>query len=173
MLLQIATAILLCASFLPSQVNGLFTVNATCLSGYDWLYSSIGQSPCDVAAELAGVCSDGEFNLNPLKPGYVYLGPIVANADICRCSSVYYSLLSACAYCQDRNYLKWSAFTTNCSTVYLTVYDQQIPPGVKVPAYAYQNVSISDTFDVTLAQSVKGVESSGLPLTTTTTALTS
>ncbi len=47
-----------------------------------------------------------EFNLQPLLPGYVYLGPTVANANSCRCSSVYYSLLSACAYCQGRNYLR-------------------------------------------------------------------
>ena len=44
-----------------------------------------------------------EFNLSPLDPGYVYLGPSTANANTCRCSSVYYSLLSACAYCQGRN----------------------------------------------------------------------
>jgi hypothetical protein len=101
-----------------------------------------------------------EFNLSPLSPGYVYLGPSVANANSCRCSSVYYSLLSACAYCQGRNYLKWSAYNSNCSTVYSSVFTQQIPVGVKVQAWAYQNVDVADNFNVTLAQTTKGTESS-------------
>lgn len=87
------------------------------------MFTSIDQSPCDVAAELAAVCVGGrafslaiplvlfeltpniEFDLEPLDVGYVYLGPTVSNANDCRCSTVYYSLLSACAYCQGRNYL--------------------------------------------------------------------
>ena len=47
-----------------------------------------------------------EFNLEPLPSSdYEYIGPTVDNVNSCRCSSVYYSLLSACAYCQGRNYL--------------------------------------------------------------------
>ena len=46
-----------------------------------------------------------EFNLEPLDFGYVYSGPTQANQNSCRCSSVYYSLLSACGFCQGRNYL--------------------------------------------------------------------
>jgi hypothetical protein len=157
-------------SLLP-RYAALLTTDAKCLSGYDWMFSSISQSPCDVAAELAGVCVGGQFNLSPLDVGYVYLGPSTANANTCRCSSVYYSLLSACAYCQGRNYLGWSGYSTNCSTVYVTVYTQQIPVGVKVPAYAYQDVSVADTFNVTLAQSIKGVESSRPATASTATAI--
>jgi len=119
-----------------------------------------------------------EFNLDPLVDGYVYSGPTAANANPCRCSSVYYSMLSACAYCQGQKYLRWISFRTfsfivkyvplpswseyrpNCSTVYVGVwalnylsccihwlsfslsYNYEIPVGVKVPAYAYQNVSV-------------------------------
>ena len=46
-----------------------------------------------------------EYNLEPLAEGYIYSGPTVANTNACRCSSVYYSLLSACAYCQGQKYL--------------------------------------------------------------------
>lgn len=46
------------------------------------------------------------FTLAPLDPGFVYLGPDIPNANACRCSSVYYSLLSACADCQDREWIK-------------------------------------------------------------------
>jgi len=76
---------------------------------------------------------------------------------------VYYSLLSACSYCQARNWLQWSTYSTNCTNVYLTVYNQQIPADVKVPAYAYENVSAKDTFDIYVAQSMNGPESSRVP----------
>src|SRR5260221_10896261 len=81
--------------------------------------SSIGQSPCDVAAEIASVCTGKRvsfsvcvvrtdlkpaFNLTPLLTGNTYTGPSVDNQNSCRCSSVYYSLLSGCAYCQGRNF---------------------------------------------------------------------
>ena len=69
--MRTAAAILLCI-ILPSQVNALKAL-ATCLSGnelvcssfhfpdYDLnsfcqMFSSTGQSPCDVAVELASVC---------------------------------------------------------------------------------------------------------------------
>jgi len=47
------------------------------------------------------------------------------------------------------------------------VYNPEIPVGVKVPAYAYQDVSISNIFNVTLAQDTRGTESSRLPSTST------
>jgi hypothetical protein len=158
MLLSSAALVLgLLPSFALSQT---IKTDAQCLAGFDWMFSSVNQSPCDVAAELAGVCVGGQFNLQPLSTGYVYLGPSVANANSCRCSSVYYSLLSGCAYCQGRNYIKWSAYNVNCSTVYSQVFIQPIPVGVKVPTWAYQNVDVSDNFNVTLAQNTKGIESS-------------
>jgi hypothetical protein len=46
------------------------------------------------------------FTLSALDPGYVYLGPDATNANQCRCSSVYYSLLAACSVCQTRNFIK-------------------------------------------------------------------
>ena len=50
------------------------------------------------------------FNLSPLIAGYTYTGPTVDQQNSCRCSSVYYSLLSGCAYCQGRNYRRWILF---------------------------------------------------------------
>ena len=91
-------------------------------------FNTLSQSPCDVAASLAAVCSPtgrerslayiwpvvllellehAGFNLEPLPSGYVYSGPRPESATSCRCSSVFYSTLSACGYCQGRNYLRW------------------------------------------------------------------
>ena len=88
-------------------------------------FNTLNQSPCDVAASLAAVCSPtgrehslayiwpvillellehAEFDLSPLLSGYVYAGPPTEFANSCRCSSVYYSMLSACGYCQGRNF---------------------------------------------------------------------
>ena len=90
-------------------------------------FNTQNQSPCDVAASLAAVCAPNgresclfytlhiisvnlhaEFDLVPLPPGYVYTGPPREFATPCRCSSVYYSMLSACGYCQFRNFLEWT-----------------------------------------------------------------
>jgi len=86
------------------------------------MFNSLDQSPCDVGAALAGVCVGGgkwsntvqntpswlsiDFTLPPLHPGYVYLGPDASNANSCRCSSVYYSLMAACSVCQSRNFIR-------------------------------------------------------------------
>ena len=47
-----------------------------------------------------------EFDFDPLPSGYVYWGPRAGNATPCSCSTVSYSLLSACGYCQSRSFLE-------------------------------------------------------------------
>lgn len=114
-----------------------------------------------MAAYLGSVCDDGctQFTLtaeavasrnfavflvpalgNNSELGF-YQGPTVAQANPCGCSSVFYSLLSACADCQSGKFLlyaqvslgrmfhllkyraSWSAFTANCNTVYVPMWD--------------------------------------------------
>jgi hypothetical protein len=82
------------------------------------------------------------YTLDPLEPYYIYIGPTKENQDSCRCSSVYYSLLSGCAHCQGRENLRWillqtislsithypcfssrwSIYSANCTTVYIGVW---------------------------------------------------
>ncbi|KAH9483714.1 hypothetical protein JR316_0003190 [Psilocybe cubensis] len=146
---------------------------AKCLPGFDWSFNSLGQSPCDVAAALGGVCIGTSFQLGALSPGLIYLGPTPAQANSCRCSSVYYSLLSACSVCQDANFLKWSTYKTNCTVVYSQVFAQPIPSGVNVPHYAYLDVETADTFNPSLAQAAGGPESTSVPQSTSATSATS
>src|SRR5258708_2052931 len=40
------------------------------------------------------------YQVYPLSPGYYYRGPSLGYGDGCLCSSVYYSMQSACATCQ-------------------------------------------------------------------------
>jgi hypothetical protein len=115
---------------------------------------------------------NGAFTLAPLLPGYVYLGPTQLAANSCRCSTVYYSLLSACAYCQNQTYLDWSIYDQNCTTVYNEVFIDAIPSTIVVPHYAYLDVVTLNTFNVNAAITAGGPESSPVPQATSTTSAT-
>ncbi|KAF8163453.1 hypothetical protein B0H34DRAFT_795165 [Crassisporium funariophilum] len=162
-MLRVSIAALI-VGFLPCYV----AAQATCASGFDWAFNTLGQSPCDVATELGGVCVGGQFSLQPLSAGFVYLGPSAVNANSCRCSSVYYSMLSACGACQNRNFIRWSTYKTNCTTVYAQIFPQPIPTGVRVPHYAYLDVETADTFNLTVAQNAGGTDSTAIPSPTGT-----
>ncbi|KAJ7775081.1 hypothetical protein B0H16DRAFT_84941 [Mycena metata] len=129
------------------------STNATCSSSFAWASNSLNQSPCLVAAYLGSVCDDGLFMVPALQNemGF-YQGPTVAQANPCGCSSVFYSLLSACSECQSGQVLTWSAFNAHCTTVYTGIFVNNIPSGTAVPHWAYQNVTIDDGFNSTVAQ---------------------
>jgi hypothetical protein len=121
---------------------------------------------------LGGACVNGAFTLDPLLPGYVYLGPTQLAANSCRCSTVYYSLLSACAYCQNQTYLDWSIYDQNCTYVYNQVFIDPIPSTIVVPHYAYLDVVTDNTFNVNAAMTAGGPESSPVPPATSATSAT-
>ncbi|KAF9053186.1 hypothetical protein BJ165DRAFT_1446145, partial [Panaeolus papilionaceus] len=129
---------------------------ATCLnnSTFDWTFNQQKQSPCDVAIALGAVCAGPTFTLQALPPTFIYLGPFLGFANPCRCSSVYYSMLAACSLCQDRDWLKWSAYNTNCTTVYDQNFPSPLPSNTGVPSYAYLSVTPKDSFDPVAAQAV-------------------
>lgn len=121
-----------------------------------WSFNSLNQSPCTVAAYLGGVCNSGNFTVTPLSVGQLYSGPTLDQANVCRCSSVFYSLVSACASCQGNIYLRWSLFNLNCTdgqNVPVGEFNKDIPEQTAVPHWAYQNVSVADTFDEQKAKS--------------------
>ena len=55
---------------------------------------------------LVADCFAADYTLTSLEPGYVYIGPTVFHANTCQCNTVYYSMLSACGLCQDRDYIR-------------------------------------------------------------------
>jgi len=126
---------------------------AICVNpAYDWSFNSLNQSPCVVASYLGGVCNSGLFSVPPLANGSLYLGPTLLNTNACRCSSVFYSLISACSLCQNQDFLKWSSYSTNCTPAY-TIWPESIPSGTKVPHWAYLNVAgVDDSFNPTSAE---------------------
>lgn len=151
-------------AFAPS-----YAAAAICSPGFNWTYNSQGQSPCDIAASLLGVCAPGAGPLPQLPPGYYYVGPTVQSRNECSCSTVYFSMLSACAVCQSRETIPWKMYATNCSTIYVQTFPDPLPAGVRVPNYAYLDVTAgSGAFDPSLAQAAGGAESVAGPSATTT-----
>lgn len=140
---------------LPAEVIAQAT-DAVCLSQFNWMDNSKGQSPCFVAAYLESVCNNGQYTVPALLPDESYVGPDADQATPCDCSAVTYSLIAACAICQNSSntYIAWSLWSFNCTTAYTTGFPQNIPSGTAVPNWAYLDVTTSDNFNVTLAQSV-------------------
>ncbi|THG99064.1 hypothetical protein EW026_g3210 [Hermanssonia centrifuga] len=105
--------------------------NATCLVGFEWMTNSRGQSPCLIAAYLNSACISDPTD-----------------------ATVFYSVIGACAACQDRDNLPWSGWDSNCSTVYNSVWPTNIPTGTAIPAWAYLDVVEPDSFNITAAQAL-------------------
>ncbi|KAF8424265.1 hypothetical protein L210DRAFT_946989, partial [Boletus edulis BED1] len=112
---------------------------ATCLSTFGWMNNSKGQSPCLVAAYLISVCDVAPFVVQSLPPTFHYNGPYATGQSPCGYSSVTYNAFSACAICQN-------ATETN--------YPPGVPSGTAVPQWMFQDVTKTDVFNATLAQSV-------------------
>jgi len=145
------------------------STNANCTdSNFDWVFNSRGQSPCQVVENLAARCDLGGFTLQPISAGGTYEGPIPGQNQTCHCTSIFYSLISACSACQDGSWITWTTYLQNCSTnAYLTVYPAEIPRDTSVPHWAYLNVSAShNMFNPTSASIAVIAESTGLPVPT-------
>ncbi|KAJ7632800.1 hypothetical protein FB45DRAFT_913531 [Roridomyces roridus] len=163
---------LILSTLLLAGVTVAQSTNATCGQSFDWSLNTLRQSPCLVAAYLGSACNPDDFFVTALTNDLqFYTGPSVAQANACACSSVFYSLLSACSECQSAQVITWTDFNKNCSTPYLQIFNQNIPPATAVPHWAYQNVTAQtdDKFNATLAQlQVNGPESTSNPQPTTT-----
>ncbi|PPQ83375.1 hypothetical protein CVT24_001444 [Panaeolus cyanescens] len=130
--------------------------DAVCLSdaSHQWGYNSRGQSPCDVAGSLLSVCLGRSVTIVALDPGRIYSGSQPSGeGNTCRCSSVYYATLAACAQCQGRNWGTWEDQIENCDgDVSIMSIPISIPSGTLVPSWAYLDYPSVGTFDVDLAR---------------------
>lgn len=100
--------------------------------------------------------SDEGVTLPQLLSGNdVYYGPTKGQNDMCQCTTVFYSLVSACAVCQDREWISWPQFVQNCTTNW-TDFPDATPSYIQVPAYAFLNVTGTNTFDPIAAAEAAG-----------------
>ncbi|KAF9469206.1 hypothetical protein BDZ94DRAFT_1303706 [Collybia nuda] len=147
-MLKVFGIVIAATSYTVGQIANCSATGAT----YDWSFNSLKQDPCVIASYLGGACNAAGVTVQPLDPDGVYIGPRKDAANSCRCSSVFYSLISVCSLCQERKYLHWSQYNENCTTISVGVFIPDIPSGTSVPHYAYLNVTNSDNFDPEAAQ---------------------
>ncbi|KAF8332464.1 hypothetical protein F5887DRAFT_47094 [Amanita rubescens] len=123
---------------------------------YNWTYNSLDQSPCYVAVALISMVNAGQtYTL----PSVTFLGQIYGlepgSNTLYFCNTVWYSLLSACALCQDGSWFTWPVYSQNCSQTYLMEYPGPIPSNTSVPTWAFLNVTATnDNFDPAKASSL-------------------
>ncbi|GLB34840.1 putative expressed protein [Lyophyllum shimeji] len=121
---------------------------ASCPAGsFTWTFNSRGEDPCAVASKLENVCAPGTEVL-PLGLEGHYDGPTLETQNRCTCSAVVYSLVSACAECQNGTSTRWSQWSQNCNET-STTFPVELRDEVEIPPWAYAfNPSTSDTFDL-------------------------
>lgn len=146
---------LLLSAFWSTSPVQAQTTNVVCASNFNYLNNKEGQNPCLVAAYLQVPCSSQgtNYGVPALGPNQTYVGPSMQDVNYCACSSVVYSLVSACAQCQNHEWVSWSFWHGSCGQNQTTVaqYPLDIPLGTGVPAWAYQNVGLTDFWNYTLA----------------------
>jgi hypothetical protein len=60
--------------------------------------------------------SFAEYTVFQLQPGWVYFGPSgIDNANLCECSTVGYSLYSACGACQEQEWVTYDHIVSTFS----------------------------------------------------------
>jgi len=115
-----------------------------------------GQSPCLVSAYLEGSCLTGHWTVPALPAQQAYNPPSAGQANICTCSTVTYSTMSACGACQTGIFISWGSWASNCAANLKTVggYPPTIPANTSVPAWAFIDPSSTSTFNQTQAKEI-------------------
>ncbi|KAH9991386.1 hypothetical protein BJV77DRAFT_539433 [Russula vinacea] len=122
-------------------------------SAYQWTFNSLGQSPCTVAAYMIATCNGGDFTLSPLNEG----GEYNANTTFasCECTTVAYSLLSACGVCQGESWFDWLEWADQCTTTPPpSTFPNPVPSRIRVPQWALFDVTLENDWDPSTAYAV-------------------
>jgi len=121
----------------------------TCQPSAAWMLNSKNQTPCLVGAYLQAQCMNGSYEVQSLPNLTSFYAPPGNGSDACTCSTVTYSLIAACGWCQDAKALNWTVWQANCSLQDIDVggYPFDIPTETVVPTWAYLNVTMNNTFD--------------------------
>jgi len=134
------------------------------LGMWQWTFNSLNQNACAVAAYLQATCSGGSWEIDPVFPGVVYTGPDTSDPRaiaLCKCSTVKYSLLSACSACQIGTWGTWSQYSTNCTQILPSTFPNPVPNGVRVPKWALLDITLENEWDPSKASAVGGTPEVG------------
>ncbi|KAF8502640.1 hypothetical protein F5888DRAFT_1665805, partial [Russula emetica] len=128
-------------------------------TSWDWSYNSLGQNPCMVASYMITEC----VGARPVESGTIwYTGPDALDGSnkLCLCSTVTYSLLSACGTCQGpaANLISWSQYAYNCTTTSMPPgsFPDPIPAGTRLPQWALLDVTSENHWNASKSQAVGG-----------------
>lgn len=126
----------------------------TCEANLGWLDNSLHQTPCLVGAFLLQECATIEVNIPKQLPGTRY--PLPGDQGFppnpCSCSSVGYSIMAACSFCQNQSFPKWTSYRENCTDQQVIFgWREGIPAGTAIPAWAYDDPRIVDGWDAVVA----------------------
>ncbi|KAH9984241.1 hypothetical protein BJV77DRAFT_202520 [Russula vinacea] len=135
------------SGFAVAQISNISSPN--CASTWSWSFNSLNQDPCRVAATMLGTCNGGSFTILPLQPGFSYFGPSgVDDSNLCKCSTVGYSLLTACGGCQGGAPVTWSEFSFNCTkTLPPSQFPNPVPTDTRLPRWALLDVTNDNLWD--------------------------
>ncbi|KAH9984275.1 hypothetical protein BJV77DRAFT_200144 [Russula vinacea] len=120
-----------------------------CNLTWAWSFNSLNQDPCKVAATMLGTCNGSTYTMAPLQPGQSYSGPSgVDDSNLCKCSTVGYSLVSACGGCQGQTWITWSEYPSNCKMVLpASRFPNPVPSGIRLPYWSLLNVIHENNWD--------------------------
>jgi len=133
-------SLLLLPCLVAAQINA-----PDCSLTWGWTFNTLSQNACTVAAYLMATCYGGAFSIPSLAPGYEYQGPTTADTVAglqCMCTTVAYSLISACDACQGESWINWSNYTANCPTTEsFSTFPHPVPSGTRIPAWALLDIT--------------------------------
>jgi len=165
------------SSLIACSLAATIQTTAVCSSDFSWTTNSLGQSPCEVAANVDAVCNSGNGWIVPaLNGSVVYDVPVGPSATACTCYWASYNLISACTDCQgySNETTSWLAYSYNCAGKLDT--DTYFPAnltleGALIPYWATTNPTTwaDGSFNAATAQNIssKGNPDVGGPSTST------
>ncbi|KDQ16194.1 hypothetical protein BOTBODRAFT_256568 [Botryobasidium botryosum FD-172 SS1] len=132
------------------------STDAVCSPDFSWMNNEQAQSPCLVAAVMQGLCSlDHQWNVSALPSGLEYLPPTAEEASFCNCNALTYSLMSACAACQQHNWVSYGDWIASCPSSLVTPTSPFLPPdNTSIPPWAPTSYASLSSFDVNKAKSI-------------------
>ncbi|KDQ49962.1 hypothetical protein JAAARDRAFT_712747 [Jaapia argillacea MUCL 33604] len=171
---RFARSFLLIASVLSLRAVGQADNVARCNVTSTISQNLLGQDDCAIATALRGICLGDFTPLTPLPFGYVYREPEPAYNTVnnCTCSSVYYTMFSACAWCQGGDWEMYNEWIGNCSTPLQSIgFPGKLLPGTSIPHWAYTDPrGTGGTFNASTAVLVGDIpETTATPSPTSTT----
>ncbi|KAF8520977.1 hypothetical protein JB92DRAFT_1860377 [Gautieria morchelliformis] len=138
---------------LGRRVGAVATTTATC-TAEQWTFNQDQQSPCFVASSLLAACNGGTWLVPAIDSNTMYQGPASgAESNGCQCSTIVYSVISACAACQGAAVNTWSNWSSKCTRgdIHNSSFPLTMPPGLTVPTWAHLDVTAGNSWDINAA----------------------